>query len=75
MRVDGVRVGEHDMYKPDGEQILRVDREIPHPDNIDITLLELSEDLVFSQTVRPVCLPTATSMDYEGVPGMNFPSF
>ena len=64
-----MHVGEHVLSEKDGERIMRVRREIPGPDHIDITLLELSEDLVFSQTVRPVCLPTDTSVDYEGVQG------
>ena len=74
-----VTVGEHDRRVNDGERVIGVRREIPHPDGCqsaencpwaDITLLELSEDLVFSPTIRPVCLPTDTSVDYEGVPGM-----
>ena len=69
-----VSVGDHNIDQNDGEQILGVRREIPQPDNLDITLLELSQDLVFSPAVRPVCLPTDTSLDYEGVPGTNYTS-
>ena len=70
-----LRVGEHDRFQNDGEKTIQVRRAIPHPDGFDIALLELSEDLVFSPTVRPVCLPTDTNVDYEGMPGMSCPLF
>ena len=70
-----LRVGEHDLFQNDGEKIIQVRRVIPHPAGFDIALLELSEDLVFSQTVRPVCLPPDTSVDFQGVSGTNCPAF
>ena len=83
-RLIGVVVGEHDLRRNDGEKLVQHKRVIPHPGtvpdvkddgDIDIALLELREDLVFTTAVRPVCLPTDTRNDYGGVLGMNCNTF
>ncbi|XP_071348447.1 uncharacterized protein prss56 isoform X2 [Trachinotus anak] len=58
-------VGEFDITKTDpGEQVLKVNRIIPHPKfnpktfNNDIALVELTSPVVLSQHVTPVCLPS-----------------
>uniref|UniRef100_A0A3Q2FJE0 Serine protease 56 n=1 Tax=Cyprinodon variegatus TaxID=28743 RepID=A0A3Q2FJE0_CYPVA len=60
-------VGEFDITKKDpDEQVLKVNRIIPHPKfnpktfNNDIALVELTSPVVLSEYVTPVCLPTAT---------------
>ncbi|XP_028987625.2 serine protease 56 [Betta splendens] len=60
-------VGEFDITKTDpGEQVLRVNRIIPHPKfnpktfNNDIALVELTSPAVLSERVTPVCLPSGT---------------
>uniref|UniRef100_A0A3Q3EYV6 Serine protease 56 n=1 Tax=Kryptolebias marmoratus TaxID=37003 RepID=A0A3Q3EYV6_KRYMA len=57
-------VGEFDITKTDpDEQVLKVNRIIPHPKfnpktfNNDIALVELTSPVVLSQHVTPVCLP------------------
>ncbi|XP_041658512.1 uncharacterized protein prss56 [Cheilinus undulatus] len=61
-------VGEFDITKTDpDEQVLKVNRIIPHPKfnpktfNNDIALVELTTPVVLSEHVTPVCLPS--SMD------------
>ncbi|CAG07700.1 unnamed protein product [Tetraodon nigroviridis] len=58
-------VGDFDITKTDpDEQLLRVNRIIPHPKfnpktfNNDIALVELTSPVVLSNRVTPVCLPT-----------------
>uniref|UniRef100_A0A8D2ZHH9 Serine protease 56 n=1 Tax=Scophthalmus maximus TaxID=52904 RepID=A0A8D2ZHH9_SCOMX len=58
-------VGEFDITKTDpDEQILKVNRIIPHPKfnpktfNNDIALVELTSPVVLSEHVTPVCLPS-----------------
>ncbi|KAL3988420.1 interferon regulatory factor 3 [Sarotherodon galilaeus] len=58
-------VGEFDITKSDpDEQVLKVNRVIPHPKfnpktfNNDIALVELTSPVVLSQHVTPVCLPS-----------------
>ncbi|XP_013877216.1 serine protease 56 isoform X2 [Austrofundulus limnaeus] len=60
-------VGEFDITKADpNEQVLKVNRIIPHPKfnpktfNNDIALVELTSPAVLSQHVTPVCLPSDT---------------
>ncbi|XP_034038480.1 uncharacterized protein prss56 [Thalassophryne amazonica] len=60
-------VGEFDITKTDpDEQVLRVNRIIPHPKfnpktfNNDIALVELTAPVVLSNHVAPVCLPSGT---------------
>ncbi|XP_047446024.1 serine protease 56 [Mugil cephalus] len=59
-------VGEFDITKTDpDEQILKVNRIIPHPKfnpktfNNDIALVELTSPAVLSEHVTPVCLPSS----------------
>ncbi|GAA6234798.1 serine protease 56, partial [Lates japonicus] len=58
-------VGEFDITKADpDEQVLKVNRIIPHPKfnpktfNNDIALVELTSPVVLSEHVTPVCLPS-----------------
>ncbi|XP_037131180.1 serine protease 56 isoform X2 [Syngnathus acus] len=58
-------VGEFDITKADpDEQVLKVNRIIPHPKfnpktfNNDIALVELTSPVVLSERVTPVCLPS-----------------
>ncbi|CAB1443041.1 unnamed protein product [Pleuronectes platessa] len=58
-------VGEFDITKTDpGEQVVKVNRIIPHPKfnpktfNNDIALVELTSPVVLSEHVTPVCLPS-----------------
>ncbi|XP_040911120.1 serine protease 56 [Toxotes jaculatrix] len=58
-------VGEFDITKTDpDEQVLKVNRIIPHPKfnpktfNNDIALVELTSPVVLSEHVTPVCLPS-----------------
>ncbi|MED6292649.1 hypothetical protein CHARACLAT_002591 [Characodon lateralis] len=58
-------VGEFDITKKDpDEQVLKVNRIIPHPKfnpktfNNDIALVELTSPVVLSEHVTPVCLPS-----------------
>ncbi|KAG7457076.1 hypothetical protein MATL_G00242670 [Megalops atlanticus] len=58
-------VGEYDITKTDPEeQVMRVNRIIPHPKfnpktfNNDIALVELTSPAVLSERVTPVCLPS-----------------
>ncbi|KAM7400749.1 hypothetical protein PAMA_005101 [Pampus argenteus] len=58
-------VGEFDITKTDpDEQVLKVNRVIPHPKfnpktfNNDIALVELTSPVVLSDRVTPVCLPS-----------------
>ncbi|XP_027140796.1 serine protease 56 [Larimichthys crocea] len=59
-------VGEFDITKTDpDEQVLKVNRIIPHPKfnpktfNNDIALVELTSPVVLSNRVTPVCLPSS----------------
>ncbi|KAG7214710.1 hypothetical protein INR49_010602 [Caranx melampygus] len=59
-------VGEFDITKTDpDEQVLKVNRIIPHPKfnpktfNNDIALVELTSPVVLSEHVTPVCLPSS----------------
>jgi len=70
---DGVSVvlGDHDRDSDDGEVDIDVLRVIPHPQFVwtndvidyDIALLELWEDIPWSQTIKPVCLTRAEPTD------------
>ena len=71
-----VHVGEHDLSESDdGAIVLKVKKIHQHPDynsitqDRDFSLLELSEDLVFSKPVRPACLPEDDNKDYIGAQG------
>ena len=72
-----VHVGEHDLSESDDEAIvIRVKKVHQHPNynsstnDRDFSLLELSEDLVFSRPVKPACLPEDDSKDYIGEQGI-----
>ncbi|KAF6214294.1 hypothetical protein GE061_009034 [Apolygus lucorum] len=58
-----VNVGEHDLRRPSG-RVISVSRALMHPDYVcdrytnDIALLELRDDLSWSDAVRPACFPT-----------------
>ncbi|KAF7662724.1 hypothetical protein LDENG_00227550 [Lucifuga dentata] len=60
-------MGDYDVTKTDpGEQILKINRIIPHPKfniktfNNDIALVELAFPVVLTDHVTPVCLPSGT---------------
>ncbi|XP_077471058.1 serine protease 56 isoform X1 [Stigmatopora argus] len=62
-------VGEFDITKTDpDEQVLKVNRIIPHPKfnpktfNNDIALVELTSPVVLSDRVTPVCLPSGAEL-------------
>ena len=68
-----VKVGEHDTSNADdGAQVIHVKKFYQHSDysheteNMDFSILELEEDLTFSTSVRPACLPQDDSNDYTG---------
>lgn len=68
-----VVVGEHDVTQRDGEQRVTPSQWISHPqynsnsqDN-DFAIIRLSEDVTFSDTVMPVCMPD-TGKNYDNVP-------
>lgn len=77
-----LHVGEHDTSTSnDGAKVVKVKKIHEHKNfswqtfNMDFSILELSEDLVFSKSVRPACLPDDDSEDYAGVQGMKHSSF
>ncbi|KAM3613535.1 uncharacterized protein V6R79_001070 [Siganus canaliculatus] len=65
--------GMQDQYKQDGVLRRPVKRIISHPDynqmtfDYDIALLELSEPLVFSNTIQPICLPASSHVFPAGM--------
>jgi trypsin len=68
-----VVVGEHDVTRSDGEQKISPSQWISHPnynsngnDN-DFAIVRLSQDVIFSNTVMPACLPDSTK-NYDNVP-------
>jgi len=66
-------VGEHDVTKSDGEQKISPSQWINHPgynsnsQDQDFAIIRLSQDVTFSNTVMPVCMPD-TSKNYDNVP-------
>jgi len=67
-----VVVGEHDVTRNDGEQRISPAQWIDHPsynsnnnDN-DFALIRLSQDVTFSNSVMPACLPDSTR-NYDNV--------
>lgn len=65
-------VGEHDVTRNDGEQYITPVEWISHPgynsntqDN-DFAIVRLSQDVTFSDTVYPVCMPDS-SKNYDSV--------
>ena len=68
-----VKVGEHDTsMDDDGAKVVQVKKFYQHTDydhdtvNMDFTILELEEDLTFSASMRPACLPQDDSNDFTG---------
>ncbi|XP_056300794.1 suppressor of tumorigenicity 14 protein homolog isoform X2 [Pseudoliparis swirei] len=65
--------GMQDQYKQDGVQLRRLKKIISHPDynqmtfDYDVALLELSEPLEFTNTIRPICLPAASHVFPAGM--------
>uniref|UniRef100_A0A3Q1GR93 ST14 transmembrane serine protease matriptase n=1 Tax=Acanthochromis polyacanthus TaxID=80966 RepID=A0A3Q1GR93_9TELE len=66
--------GMQDQYKQDDVQRRPLKRIISHPDynemtfDYDIALLELSEPLKFTDTIRPICLPAPSHVFPAGMP-------
>lgn len=69
----GTYSGMQDQYKQDGVLHRKVRKIISHPNynmmtyDYDIALLELSEPLVFSNTIQPICLPAASHVFPAGM--------
>lgn len=65
--------GMQDQYKHDGVERRPVKRIISHPDynqmtfDYDIALLELTEPLVFKNTIQPICLPSSSHVFPAGM--------
>ncbi|XP_036393922.1 suppressor of tumorigenicity 14 protein homolog [Megalops cyprinoides] len=66
--------GMHDQYNLDEVQMRKLKTVITHPDynqmtfDYDISLLELSEPLEFTNTIHPICLPASTHVFPAGMP-------
>jgi len=67
-----VVIGEHDVTRNDGEQYITPVEWISHPgynsntqDN-DFAIVRLSQDVTFTDTVYPVCMPDS-SKNYDSV--------
>ena len=43
--------------------------------DVDFSILELSENLTFSDQVRPACLPETDALSYAGLEGGSFRRF
>ena len=62
-----VLVGERDVTRADGEQRIKPSQWIQHPNynsattNFDFAIVKLSTPVAFSNTVNPVCLPSAAN--------------
>merc|ERR1712076_236535 len=70
-----VIVGEHNVFCDgvnEGGKVINVKKATMHPDynkkttDNDIAVLELSEELTFTDKVKPACLPSSASKDYSG---------
>ena len=68
-----VKVGEHNTKNnKDGAHVIRVVTIYQHKEfdptaiNTDFSLLELNEELTYSATVRPACLPQDPTVDFVG---------
>merc|ERR1712110_1017828 len=63
-----VIVGEHNVFCDgvnEGGKVINVKKATMHPD-YNIAVLELSEELTFTDKIRPACLPSSASKDYSG---------
>ena len=70
-----VIVGEHNVFCDgvnEGGKVINVKKATMHPDynkktmDNDIAVLELSEELTFTDKVKPACLPSSATKDYSG---------
>merc|ERR1711953_61259 len=70
-----VIVGEHNVFCDgvnEGGKVINVKKATMHPDynkkttDNDIAVLELSEELTFTDKIRPACLPSSATKDYSG---------
>merc|ERR1712117_562508 len=69
-----VIVGEHNLCDGvnEGGKVVKVKKITLHPDynsrtvDNDIALLELAEDLTFTDKIKPACLPSSEAKDYSG---------
>merc|ERR1719239_942974 len=67
-----VSLGEHDIYRSDGEQIITPSQWISHPSydarttDYDFAIVKLSEHVTFSPSVAPACLPSPNK-NYDAV--------
>merc|ERR1711910_144666 len=70
-----VIVGEHNVFCDginEGGKVINVKKATMHPDynkktmDNDIAVLELSEELTFTDKIRPACLPSSETKDYSG---------
>ena len=58
-----------------GERWINVKRKHQHPDynpgttDMDFAILELEEDLTFTDKIRPACIPENDSNNYVGLDG------
>merc|ERR1712240_890328 len=65
-----VIVGEHNLCE--GGNVIKVKKITLHPDynskkvDNDIAVLELAEDLTFTDKIKPACLPSSETKDYGG---------
>merc|ERR1712117_674482 len=69
-----VIVGEHNLCDGvnEGGKVVKVKKITLHPDynsrtvDNDIAVLELAEDLTFTDKIKPACLPSSQTKDYSG---------
>merc|ERR1712110_905407 len=69
-----VIVGEHSICDGinEGGKVINVKKATMHPDHNkktmdnDIAVLELAEELTFTDKIRPACLPSSATKDYSG---------
>ena len=72
-----MKVGEHDLStNNDDAKLIKVKKIHNHPNynnpvslNNDFSILELDEDLTFSESVRPACLPQSDASTYAELDG------
>merc|ERR1719244_1008275 len=68
-----VLLGEHDLTANDGQSVVQVCGVKDHPDynsattNYDFSILTLCNPVTYSTSVRPACLPSSASTNYDNV--------
>jgi len=68
-----VVLGEHDLTANDGENVVQVCGIKDHPDynsattNYDFSILTLCSPVTYTSSVRPACLPSSASNNYDNV--------